>query len=238
MIRIFLGKLGSGKTLSAVKEMKIDYDSKLKYYTNIDVDFKNTVHITEKEIIQEITEGKSKKPKTTYKLNWDFWNNQKKPLHIIYDEIHLTASSRTSMSKKNMIIMEFVAMARRITGMDEAGYGTLTFIAQTDFSIEKYIRHLANEIIYHLMYWEQYCKDCGLSEQRDSKKNITRKCRFCLSENTLKENFFCIKFKFLTFWDYQQWDYGFAGKFYYAREVIMDIEDYFGSYDTLQQITN
>ena len=141
------------------------------------------------------------------------------------------------MSKKNLIISQFVAMARRITGMDQAGYGTLTFIAQTDFSIEKYIRHLANEIIYHVMYWDQYCMDCDTSEIRNSETAPRRKCNFCLSENTRKENFSCIIYKFLSFSDYSYWDAGFSGKWYDSREVILDISEYFKYYDTLQKVT-
>lgn len=236
MIRIFLGKLGSGKTLHAVKEMKVT-TSKLRYYTNIEIKFKNTEFISEDEIIKEVLIEKEKqKPKIEYKLNWEYWNKQKKPLHIIWDEINLTAPSRQSMSKKNMVFTQFVAMARRITGMDEAGYGELTFISQTDFSIEKYIRHLANEILYHIMHWEQFCKDCNTSELRSSESVPNRKCNFCLSENTRKENFFCIVYRFLTFWDFQQWEAGFQGKFYKSREVIFDVEDYFKSFNTIQQV--
>lgn len=236
MIRIFLGKLGSGKSLHAVKQMKTD-ESKLKYYTNITVNFKNTEPLLENQIIEQIeTDEGKKKPKKDYRLNWDFWRKQKKPLNIIWDEIHLTANSRASMTKKNMIMMNFVAMARRITGMDEAGYGTLSFIAQTDFSIEKYIRHLANEILYHIMYWDQFCKNCGVSERRSSEGRQSRNCNYCLSDHTKKENFFCIVYRFLSIEHYEAWLAGFEGKWYESKEVIVDIEDYFGDYDTLQEV--
>lgn len=235
MIRIFLGKLGSGKSLHAIKEMKDD-TSRLKYYTNLEADFKNVEIIAEKEIIQEVIEKGKTKTKTEYQLNWNYWIKQKKPLNVIWDEIHLTAGSRRSMSKKNMIIMEFVAMARRITGMDEAGYGTLTFVAQTDFSIDKYIRHLANDILYHIMYWEQYCKNCNIKELRDSEKEHSRKCNYCLSDRTRKQNFFCIVYKFRSFHNFQAWELGMPGKWHYSKELIDDIEKYFKFYETLQII--
>lgn len=238
MIRIYLGKLGSGKSLHAVKEMKHN-KSKLLYHTNIAINFPRIRPLKENHIIEEfIGLDAKKKPKTDYRLNWGYWRSQKKPLHIIWDEIHLTASSRTSMSKKNLIMVEFVAMARRITGMDEAGYGTLTFIAQTDFSIEKYIRHLASEIIYHIMYWNQYCKDCGISERRNSEGRQTRNCNYCLSDNTKKETFFCVVYRFLSFLHYEAWSSGWEGKWYESKEVIVDIEEYFDDYDTLQEVSS
>jgi len=237
MIRIFLGKLGSGKTLHSVKQMAIDR-SHLKYYTNIKVKFKNAIHLDLKDIIKEDIDDSGKgKPKVSYSLNWEFWRKQKKPLHIIWDEIHLTASSRKSMSTKNMILMEFVAMARRIVGEDSAGYGTLTFIAQTDFSIEKYIRHLANEIVYHIMYWHQYCGDCHLSMIVNSEQLQTRNCPFCLSPKIRKKNFFCIAYTFRTFFDYEMWSGGQPGKHYVKRDLITDISEYFSDYDTHQEIS-
>ena len=230
------GKLGSAKTLHAVKMMKND-SSSLKYYTNISAPFKNVVKISTKNIIheQQVTEGK--KTKTTFNLNWNYWRKQKKPLHIVWDEIHVTANSRSSMSKKNMIMVEFVAMARRITGMDEAGYGTLTFIAQTDFSIEKYIRHLSSEIVYHVMYWKQLCKSCGYKVQMTSESIPTRECTICRSPDTCKVDFFCICYHFDSFLNYEMWSQGYPGKLYSHRDVLTDIEDYFGDYDTLEEVT-
>ncbi len=227
MIRIFLGKLGSGKTLSASREI-INDGSGMTTYSNIDINksVKNHVKIDESSIIKTEEDDKGKQK---FSLNWDFWQKKKKPLSICWDEIHLSANSRASMTKKNNIIVQFIAMGRRITGMDKRGYGKLTFIAQTEFSVEKYIRHLANEFRYHTMHYVQHCNDCNLGSWKTSEDIDNMQCLFCSSYDTERKHFRLKVEQYIGLTNYIMNNKS-------ASWWVGDIEKYFGTYDTHQEI--
>lgn len=231
MIKIFLGQLGSGKSVSAVREMYED-DSKRKTYTNlITYGIKNAVHIQPQDIIKKITDEKGK---VKFELNSEYWAKQKKPLNIIWDEIHLTANARSSMSKVNMVLSRFIAMARRITGFDERGYGHFIFIAQTERTIDVNIRELASEIRYHIGHYFLRCEDCNMYMNRSSEMPQLDKCPICNSWRILKEGLFIEVRKFKTWDDYFNFRLNIKGIWHFERYMISDIEKYFKMYDTLQ----
>ena len=230
MIRIFLGNLGSGKTISAVREMVINQDSGRTTYTNIVTkNIKNVIRIQPQDII---TKSGDKKP--SYDLNVDFWNTRDKPLNILWDEVHLTANSRMSMSKVNMILSRFIAMARRITGFDDRGYGHFTFIAQKDRTIDVNIRDLCNEIIYHIGRWILHCQDCGTKLWVNSEMQQLDKCIRCKSWNIRKENLMIEQLKFSEWNDFYAWTNKIKGKWWYEHTIVTDIDRFFDRYDTMQ----
>lgn len=232
MIRVFLGNLGSGKSACAVKEIADD-TSNLKTYTNLVLKgVRNTVFIKPSDIIEVISQKGRKKD--IYKLNIGYWEKQKKPLNVLWDEVHLTASSRRSSSKPNVILSQFMAMARRITGFDKRGYGFFTFIAQKERTIDVNIRELANEIVYHVSYWKITCEDCGRYIYWNSEKQHLRKCLNCGSWKILKSDIHVLRIFFNDWEKYYNWVEHAPGRWHFKREWIFDIEHYFHNYDTMQ----
>lgn len=234
MIRIINGNLGSGKTVSVVRDMMLDR-SKLVTYSNIRTKLRNAMFIRPEHVITKQKFMDGKKEKIKLKLNIGYWMKRKKPLNIIWDEIHLTASSRRSMSSVNQVFSQFVAMARRFTGMDETGYGTVTFIAQTERTIDLNIKELANDIQYNRMHWLLTCRNCYKSLPVTSDDPMRRKCVFCSSQDIYRNRFNLEIWKFKNFSRYFRFiDDGMRGKHHYEHFFVNDIAEYFRNYDTHQ----
>lgn len=230
MIIIFLGNLGSGKTLNAVRTIVNDKSDR-KTYTNIGLKkYKHFYKIKPQDVILK---EKDEKGKEKLDLNVKFWQKQKKPLNIIWDEVHLTANARSSMTKANMVISRFIAMARRIVGFDKRGYGHLIFIAQSERTIDANIRDLVNEIDYHIGHWVLRCSDCGHNQSWNSQMHVMEKCLNCDSPVIEKTDFTTEVLKFKS-WDSYYKFILMGSKLYFERILIEDIEDYFKYYDTLQ----
>lgn len=233
MIKIFLGNLGSGKSVCAVRELMLN-QSERKTYTNLMTNkIKNVVHIKPQHVIRKFFPVE-KKGKPDFDLNLEYWQKQKKPLNILWDEIHLTAPSRASSSKINMVLSRFIAMARRITGMDKRGYGHFTFIAQKERTIDVNIKELTNEIRYHISHWVQRCEECGAGLLVNSEMQIIERCMQCGSWKILKEKIFIEVLKFNSWEKYYDWALHNKSKRYFERYIINDIQKYFKHYDTLQ----
>lgn len=230
MIRIFLGNLGSGKSANAVRELYKDESDRVTYTNLLTSGLNNVVHIKPEYIIKKIV----KRGKTSFDLNIKYWKKQKKPLNILWDEIHLTANSRMSMTKVNMVLSRFISMARRITGFDKRGYGHFTFIAQKERTIDVNIKDLANEIVYHISHWVLTCEECGLKFEVNSEMQQIDKCFKCGSWKILKSNLTIEVLKFNNWEKYYKWVEGMKGKLYFERTLVTDIEKYFKLYDTMQ----
>lgn len=235
MIKIFLGQLGSGKSASMVRELMNDKSGRVTYTNLITKNIKNVIHIKPEMVIMKTKVSKSKNvDKMVFELNKDFWAKQKKPLNVVWDEIHLTANARSSMSKVNMILSRFIAMARRITGFDKRGYGHLIFIAQTERTIDVNIRDLASEIRYHIGHWVIQCEDCGIKLVTNSERQQVEICLQCGSFNILKSDFKVEVRKFNSWDNYFNYRLNIKGNWNFERYIIPDIEKYFGYYDTMQ----
>ena len=232
MIRIFLGNLGSGKTLSAVRELALD-NSGRKTYTNISVrGIKNAVHIKPEYVIKK---EEDEKGKLKLDLNTEYWNQQKKPLNLLWDEVHLTANSRRSMSSINQVFSKFIAMGRRIVGFDKRGYGCLTFIAQAERTIDRNIKELANEIRYHVSYWYIECNSCKSKIIVSSEMEQFSKCTKCGSWEIERKGLQIEVKRYKSWANYlnSQIDTK-KHKWHFDRFMLYDAEDYYKYYETLQ----
>ncbi len=233
-----MGKLGSGKSISAIREIANDKSGRMNY-SNIKNDLKNCKMIRGSDIIKKIlVSTKEKKDgsveeKFKYEFNMAYWLKQKKPLNIIWDEIHFVANSRSSQSSLNKCMGKFLSSGRRIVGMDEGGYGHFIFLAQASRTIDVNIRDLCNEVRYHIMWWISECKMCGKGRWVTSEVKEVEFCIFCGSWKLLRRNFMVQVYKFYDFIDYQKWNEGW-GKFYFEKVWITDVEDYFEHYNTHQ----
>ena len=139
MIIILLGGIGSGKTLSAVKEIA---NNKQYAITNFRTNFKNSHRIKVTDII------KYSDDKKTVNVNWEFWENvkAKHPSYSIFlDEIHNLIHSRKSMSKTNILMSKWVSQIRKI--LSDHPNNHLYLISQTMRKIDVDFRELASLII-------------------------------------------------------------------------------------------
>jgi hypothetical protein len=146
MIKIILGGIGSGKTLTAVKKMS---ETMLPVFTNVQTTVPNSIRLkwdmimTDK--VTDVETGKSKKV-----VNWDFWRRALKKyanFHIYADEFHNVMSSRSSMNRRTVNIMvPWVSQLRKICGSSEVS--DFVAITQELSRVDVALRDLAGEIIY------------------------------------------------------------------------------------------
>lgn len=143
MIIVILGGIGSGKSLSAVKEI---VDNKQFCLTNFKLKNVKDYHRIKVSdiIIKEDVEGK----KDRYRVNWDYWENIKskhKSYSIFLDEIHNIIHSRRSMSRVNIQMSKWVSQIRKI--LSDSSNNHLYIISQTSRKIDIDFRDLAQIVI-------------------------------------------------------------------------------------------
>jgi hypothetical protein len=145
MIRIILGGIGSGKTLTAVMKMS---ESALPIFTNIQTASPNAIRLKHSMIMTDVQANPNTKH-TRKAVNWDFWKQaiaKYQNFHIYIDELHNIMSARRSMSGNNICMAEWVSQIRKITGASEVS--DFVVISQELSRIDVALRDLATEIIY------------------------------------------------------------------------------------------
>lgn len=239
MIRISLGNVGSGKTVSEVREM-FKNPSQRKTYSNIITKLKNQVTIKPEMIakkeVKKVIAKKDGTKENVYdlKLNLEYWKNIKDPINVTLDEAHSIINARRSMSKANIIITDWLALIRRVLGGKERGYGELTLITQLPNRIDLIARDMATQIRYHVCHYQKYCVKCSYywSEHSEQPESVWN-CPKCNSYNIKKRNHIIQVWKFANMERYNLWN-ELGEKTFYNNYFINDIEDYFPLYNTLQ----
>ncbi len=138
MIIIILGGIGSGKTLSAVKEI---VDNKQFALTNFKL--KNVENYHRLKISDILVKDEKK-----YRVNWDFWEDIRKKhknYSIFLDEIHNIIHSRRSMTSVNIQMSKWVSQIRKILADHPTNH--LYLISQTARKIDVDFRDLAQIVI-------------------------------------------------------------------------------------------
>lgn len=133
MIILLLGGIGSGKTLSAVKEI---VSNKQYALTNFKLNIKNYHRIKIGDIIT--------KEDKAYNVNWSYWEKirkEKSNYSIYLDEVHNIIHSRRSMSKLNIQMSKWVSQIRKI--LSDSPNNHLYLISQTIRKIDVDFRDLA-----------------------------------------------------------------------------------------------
>ena len=148
MIKIILGNIGSGKTLTAVMKMKQMGEI---IFTNIDVKGDNIIRLRYDMIIKDVIVGERKDGSQITKkaVNWEFWREalgKYGNFHIVIDEIANVFSSRRSMHSGSVCFQQWVAQIRKITGSSEKCH--FIVITQEISRVDVALRELAQEIIY------------------------------------------------------------------------------------------
>ena len=110
---IITGGIGSGKTLSIVKEI---VDRGQKCFTNF-----NLVNIPYTRLKQEHLIIPDPEDKKKHKVNFKFWNDEKKKggFDIHLDEFHNLMNSRRGMSKGNVLLSNWLSQIRKVLGESE-----------------------------------------------------------------------------------------------------------------------
>lgn len=113
MIIIITGGIGSGKTLSLVKEI---IDRNQKTFTNFKLYNTEYYRLKEQNILMKDPDDKKK-----LKVNFDFWKSQKKEsgFDIYLDEFHNLMNARRGMSKRNVVLSDWLSQIRKILGDSE-----------------------------------------------------------------------------------------------------------------------
>jgi len=228
--------MGSGKTASAVKELSLNKNNRITY-TNITTDLKNCTILKPEYIIKKtlIKTKRSGEKVFRYTFNKEFWMNQEQKINICLDEFSAIADSRASGTRINRIISQFQNSIRRVLGQREGASGNLIYITQQYDSIDIRARNACTQLRYHTCYYTAYCKNCLY--QRNENSNIPEPleiCPLCMSKDISRRDFFINVKCFTSTIDYEKWIYQSNDDFIYKEYNIIDIENYFNHYNTLQ----
>ena len=191
--------------------------------------------IYKKELIKSIKKrGGELEPVYDYKLNADYWKSIKEPISVVLDEAHQIMNSRRAMSKKNIIIMDWIALLRRVLGGADRGYGELVLITQLPRRIDPIARDMASQVRYHRCHYQKTCKNCmnTWQEQNDDPEPNWR-CMRCGGFDIIKHNHIIEVWHFASMQMYDAWQF-FGMDTFHRHYFVNDIEKVFPMYDTLQ----
>jgi len=183
-----------------------------------------------------IPDGK-KKEVTELKLNVDFWKQAIKKygsISVVIDEAHTVLNPRRAMSKKNILMTDFIALIRRILGSASDGYGELILITQLERRLDPIAKEMATSVHYHICHYTKRCVKCGLTwkENNECPESIWA-CPKCESTDINKFDHVIEVWHFANMRKYLEWK-DFGAKAYHRHYFITDIEDYFCNFFTLQ----
>ena len=242
-IILVLGNIGSGKTLTIVREM-VRNDQGLKFYTNITpAKPRLTPHIKKINasmiVLKELKATKKKRdgteePVYEFKLNKEFWKSIDEPITIVLDEVHTMFDARRGFSKVNNIFGDFLAMLRRVIGEDPMVQGDLILITQLSRRVDVIGRDMVHQVRYHICHYTKQCQRCFARWHETSEvPEPVKVCPVC-GHNRLKKTHLSIEVKHfagMTAYDgWKEWGMNTWHRHYFVN----DVEGYFKYYSTTQ----
>ena len=146
---MFVGGIGSGKSVSIIKEI-VDRSKFSRSFVNFSTKgIRKCERIKMDWIIKEEIKGETKtgKPLKEKKVNYEFWNEQKKKgrFSIYLDEVHNIMHSRLAMTRQNVLMSMWISQIRKVFGDQESDH--LYLITQKLKRIDVSLRDLAHWII-------------------------------------------------------------------------------------------
>jgi len=238
MIKIYLGNVGSGKTLSAVRDMCINKNHRVMF-SNIETKgVKNNIVIKGSMIIKKDVIGykKSGEPLYKFSLNEQYWRDMVAKygcIDIILDEIHTLLNSRRGMTKQAVIMTDFLSLLRRILGSKQ-NQGDLIMITQLERRIDIIAKEMCNHCRFHICHFTKTCQDCGKSWNENNEMPEQKySCPRCQNINIMIHSHVIEVWHFSCVDDFIRWKY-FGKKMYYKHYFINDAPLYFVKYNTLQ----
>ena len=240
MIRIDVGNIGSGKTASAVRDLLHNRTGRLVYSNIVTKSLPNNKVIKPSMIYEKVLVKEVKKrdgtfePVYDYKLNDGYWRSIKEPISVVIDEAHQIMNSRRSMTKKNIIITDWIALLRRVLGGADKGYGELVLITQLPRRLDTIARDMASQVRYHRCHYQKSCKNCGMTwaEQNDNPEPQWQ-CMRCGGYEIIKHNHVIEVWHFANMQSYEAWQF-WGMESFHRHYYVHDIEKVFPLYDTLQ----
>jgi hypothetical protein len=183
---------------------------------------------------QKIKEKKDGTPLYDYSFNKEFWEHIDEPINIVIDEAHTIFNSRRAMSKINIIMGQFMSMARRVIGSAHHGYGDLVLITQLSRRIDPIARDMAHQVRYHVCYWKTFCLNCR-SVLVDHSENCEPyfSCPRCKSYNMERKDFYISIWNFKSIEAWEIWNET-GRKTWYKLSKIENAERMFNKYNTHQ----
>lgn len=244
MILLYLGNVGSGKTLSAVVDM-VENRQHLEFYTNVKplkpketpwiIPIKPEMIVKKELLGMKKHKGGKEEPVYKYELNKEFWlGMQGKAKSIVLDEIHNMMNARRPGSKVNVIMGDFLALARRIVGDDPQAEGDMILITQLGRRADIIAREMAHKIVYHVGHYTKTCQRCGCSWRETSEMPEQAKvCLACGFWRLKKHSHFIEKWHFAGTSAFDAWR-SFGLKTFHKHYFLRNVERYFPYYSTLQ----
>lgn len=239
MIRIMLGNPGSGKTVCMVRELFFNSSRRMTFSNIITQDIDNNITINQDMLIKKNILKTKKSGEVVYdlKLNVDFWKKaveKHQAINICIDEAHTVLNPRKSMSKKNVLMTDFLSLVRRILGSNDGGYGELIFITQLDNRIDTIAREMCTSVRYHRMHYKKSCESCGATWRETNETAEPRLfCPRCFNYKLRKHSHIVEVWHFKSMRHYIYWQYNKVES-YHRNYFVKDIERFFPMYNTLQ----
>jgi len=217
LIIVITGDIGSGKSLSVVKEI---VDRKQNTFTNFKLYNKKYTRLKWDNIV--LQEDKK------FKVNFPYWRKQVKKggFDIYLDEFHNTMNARRSMSKNNVVLSNWLSQIRKILGDQEKH--NLYLITQKLRRIDVNSKDLAQCAIKCEKYMYPNTMPTEIIDKDG--KLVTKDLPICV----IRRYFFnsCQELQ-----NYEDYGFGqpykvtqFVGNWYYryynSYELIMDEEEY------------
>lgn len=248
MIRIFLGNVGSGKTISAVKELVDGKDNpySLPTFSNIITKKKGKYALPKNHPIKRdmlikkdiVRVKKDGSPEYTLSFNKEFWLKQKEKyngFNIVLDEAHTLIDARRFMSKQNKVLNDFLALIRKIAQNPNSD-ATLTLISQLGNRLDLTARQLCTEVRYHIGLYDKVCSKCRAYWSEHSNMSDYQKlkqCPNCESYKIKKCNHRVLIHFFNNMKEYDEWNISGINSMRKTVQVS-DMQYYFPFYDTYQ----
>lgn len=235
----------SGKTASMVREMMTDKSGRMFYSNIITKGLKNNTLISPEMIYVKtqrfLPNGKpvlSKGyPVYDYRVNQEFWEQTTKKyqsINIIIDEAHSILNSRRSMGRKQQVVLDWLALLRRVIGTTKSGYGRLYLITQIERRLDIVAKEQMSQARFHLCHCKKSCPRCHITfAETNEIPNPKYTCPRCNTE--LVEHSHIVEvWEFQDYECFVQWKYLSHRKTYYKHYFVTDIEKVFPHYNTLQ----
>jgi len=148
MIKIIVGGVGSGKTITAVKSI---IQRREFVFCNFALNnYPDHERLKVEHIVKEIvTENPRGKPTVKYAVNWEFWKNlieSGKKFDIYIDEAHNIINSRRGMKSFSICFIKWLTQIRKILGESEKNH--IYFITQRITSVDIVVRELAYNVTW------------------------------------------------------------------------------------------
>lgn len=221
MIRLILGQPGSGKTVSAVKRV---VDAKELTYTNFRVRAPGTIRIRLDMVIRE-EPNENPKLRPVRLVNWDHWRGailEHGGFHIFIDELHNIMHARLSMTKQNVLMSQWVAQIRKVTGENERF--DFVCISQELERVDVAVRDLTHEIVHCQKRVDGHVADTIAYERG---RKVTKKIPLTWVMQTYFTGLGCVR-------RYQ--DFRDLGHRTWSRRTVFLANHYFQYYDSYELI--